>query len=253
MISREDAGNTLIIRREKGQTRPLVTTQEAISIAINDAEHQSEILFEMGNASEILFSERVILFEGSTEKAVIPDLFLTVMGKTLQSERIGTVFLNGSSNIPDSMKILETMGIPVKAVVDLDFAFKDAVRHGILDKDNSSITACKTIFEKLKDGGKLDLAENGLPKKSGDMSASQGFELLAEQDDAKPNIEKLHEELLAQGYWLWQKGAIEKHLELRSKTSGEHARFVRQLQSDGFFETLTDSKNIMKLCKWLID
>ena len=44
-------------------------------------------------------------------------------------------------------------------------------------------------------------------------------------------------------YLLWQKGAIEKHLELENKSSAEHVRFAKQLK-DGGYEGLADLQTL---------
>lgn len=250
MISRHDAVNTQIIRKVEGKTHALTSTHEAIANEITDAEAQSEMLFEMGNASQILFSEQVLLFEGKTEKVVFPDLFQTVTEHTLESQKIGKVFMNSVNNIPNGLLILEAMGIPSKAVVDLDFAFRGAVTNGLIDKNHEAIKECKKILSELANDGKLELDESGLPKKGEGSSAAEGFALLAKQVGAEAHIKQLHNELRGHNIWLWQKGAIETHLELPSKSPVEPVRFVRKLQQDGY-TWLKDFENIRALCEWI--
>ena len=91
----------------------------------------------------------------------------------------------------------------------------------------------------------------GLPKKGNDRSASDGFQMLSEQSDAKPHIENIHNLLKDENIWLWQKGAIERHLELASKRSRDHLRFINDLETDGFVEELTDYENLKAMCEWL--
>ncbi len=57
MITRHDAHNTLHIRRtvdDGTMARPRI--KDAVISAISNADHQSEILFELSNASKILGS-----------------------------------------------------------------------------------------------------------------------------------------------------------------------------------------------------
>ena len=75
MITREEAVRTQIIRRFKGKTHALISTQAIIEQEFACAEAQSEMLFELGNASQVLFSEQILLFEGKTERAVFPELY----------------------------------------------------------------------------------------------------------------------------------------------------------------------------------
>ena len=59
----EEAVRTQIIRRFKGKTHALISTQAIIEQEFACAEAQSEMLFELGNASQVLFSEQILLFE----------------------------------------------------------------------------------------------------------------------------------------------------------------------------------------------
>jgi hypothetical protein len=142
------------------------------------------------------------------------------------------------------------MSIASKAVVDLDFAFRGAVTNGLIDKNHEAIKECKSILKKLANDGKLELDECGLPRKGKGISAAEGFVLLAEQVDAEAHIKQLHNELRGHDIWLWQKGAIETHLELTNKSSTEHVRFDRKLQQNGY-TWLKDFENIRALCEWI--
>ena len=256
MITRNDAVKTQIIRRIGGKTSALTSIENAAE-QMSDADAQSEMLFEMGNASQILFSEQVLLFEGKTEKAVLPDLFQTVNGNSLAAEKIGTVSMNSVDNIPKGLKVLKAMGISCKAIVDLDFAFRGAVTANLIDANHEAIEGCKKILTQLADDGQLQLGDSGLPTRKIDPEtsktisiAAQGFALMAEQDGADTHIAQLHDALLAHGIWLWQKGAIETHLELPDKSSKAHTNFVKDLH-DNRFEKLNDFENIKALCDWI--
>lgn len=76
MIARSDAPNALLVRRtaEHGTTC-FPRMKDAVEQAINDAEHQSETLFALSNSTKVLFSEKVVLAEGKTERTLLPYLF----------------------------------------------------------------------------------------------------------------------------------------------------------------------------------
>jgi hypothetical protein len=217
---------------------------------VDNAEHQAELLFEFGNAAEILFAETVLIVEGKTERAVLPSLYEKMAGCSLAEDRIGLVSLGGVGNLTKAMEILSAIGVPNKAIVDLDYAFKGGVSAGLLDNSNPAITACKGILSNLEAKGQVSL-ENGLPQRHDGQPAIKGYELLAEEDDAKHHIYTLASELAHSEIWLWKKGAIEKHLGLASKSSSEHAQFLESMKNDGFLENLSDFSNLGALINWL--
>ncbi len=127
MIARQDAHNTLLLRRTvEAGTKANQRIKDAVVDAIAVADHQSETLFTLTNSAKVLFSEKIVIAEGKTERAILPDVFKHAIGITMDEDKLGLVALGGSGNIPNAMKVLAAMGIPAKAIVDLDFAFKVA-------------------------------------------------------------------------------------------------------------------------------
>ena len=180
MIDKEDIGNTLIICKtiEQGtHTRKRLT--DAITETINDAPSQARILFELSNSSKILFSDRVLIAEGPTEEKLLPDIFHRIKGYTLSARKIALVSLGGSGNAAKGLRILDAIGIPAKALVDLDYAFRTATQAGLLNEDDEDIDGCCRICSEVSAQCGFVLAEDGFPKRSESMSASDAFALLA--------------------------------------------------------------------------
>lgn len=252
MIASEDAENVVFIRRtpERGTyCRPSIKT--AIRASITDADHQAEMLFSLTQSTKILFADSVLLAEGKTELRLFPGIFKKVTGKTLEEMKIALVEVGGSSSIPPAMKILEAMGLPVRGIVDLDFAFKEAPRKRIIDRDCEEISSCLAILKALQDSDKVSLSDDGLPQKHQGKPASYGYERLAEQSDAIPKINEIHRRLREQGLWLWTKGAIEPHLGLSGKTVTDWSRFNSHLNGSNSIDFIPDAENIRELCNWL--
>ncbi len=250
MITRQDAANTVLVRRnaEAGTyARPRLI--DAVTRSINGANHQSEVLFDLSVAAKILFSDRVVLVEGKTEGAILPDLFEAASGTSLGSQRMGLVKLHGSENIPKSVEILNSMGISTKVICDLDFYFKIATKNGL--SDDNHIASSIDIFQRLKDEGKILLDENGFPKKGNNKSASDAFELFATDPEAIPIIEQAHLKLRKSGIWLWRRGSIESHLGLSGKNTATWSEFVSRITDQAFFEGMPDSAGIRELASWL--
>ena len=249
MIPSEDIKHTLLIRKNERGTIARERLINAVQEAEGEATSQFELLFSLENANQILFSEKVLLAEGKTEKRLLPYLFSKLHTKTLGQEKIAFTELGGSANTYKSMVVLKKMNLPCKAIVDLDFAFKEASKNGLLEEgmDDTDFVACKNKFSQ---NSEIDLSEDGLPTKRGRLNASEAYEWLAEQEDIQPNILALHEKLKAKDIWLWTKGAIEKHLGLSAKTEREWASFKARLDEESFSDVVTDTKAI-ELLRWL--
>lgn len=252
MISRNDAPYVLLVRRnQEAGTYAIPRLQDAVQRAIADAKHQSELLFSLTHSNKILFSEGVVLAEGKTEQTVLPDLFLRVRGITFDEAKLALVSLGGAENIINAISVLSAMGIPTKAIADLDFAFRGAVSGNLISKDDPSIEACRTILGRLQEEGKISLGANGLPVKHNGDSAATAFELLSSEADAIPHISLLHDTLKNLGIWVWKNGAIEAHLDLLSKQPAAHMEFLQQIDDPAFLTALSDFDGVQELFKWL--
>lgn len=251
MISRSDAPSTLLIRRSAADgTKCFPRIKDAVRVAIHDAEHQSEVLFALSNSSKILFSERVGITEGKTERTILPAIFQVEFGLTPDEDKIGLVDIGGTSNIPDAMKVLGAMGVPCKAIVDLDFAFRVAPRKALIDPENADLASCKEVFAQLRDDGNIGLDAEGLPTRHNGTPASAAFELLAQHHLAVPSIARLHDELKALGVWIWTKGAIEAHLGI-AKTSAAQREFLADLTDEEYRAAIPDYQSVKDAMAWL--
>jgi len=252
MIARQDAHNALLIRRNAAVgTRAYPRIRDAVVEAIAEAAHQSETLFALTNSAKVLFSEYVVLAEGKTEKAILPDLFQHEIGATMDEERLGLVALGGSSNVCNAMKVLAAMGIPTKAIVDLDFAFKVAPGSGLIENDHASLVACKAILERLSAANQITIDAEGLPTNGNEVTAAGAYELMVAEPDAGAHVSAIHAHLLENGIWCWTKGTIESHLGLPGKTPAVHMAFLRDLSGQAFKDDLPDYAGAAQLMSWL--
>ena len=253
MVNKKDMVSANLVRKTKSKgTHSLRRFNDAFEQLKIDAEHQMDILFQLGNSSEVLFSDQVILAEGKTEEKVLPAIFDST--PEFKKAFLDTAFVNmhGCSNIVRATKIIKSIGLPVKSIVDLDFAFTSAIKEELISNTDPSIRTCMDIFEEMEQDGDIKLhPDSRLPiKKNKKNPASLAYEYLAEEEDAIPHIQKLHDKLKAKGIWLWTKGAIEVHLGLDSKDRETWNDFIMELDKDGF-EASVDEETI-ELLKWLI-
>jgi len=165
MVSIDSIADTLIIRKAPARgTYCLPTIREAVEKTIVEARHQAETLFEFQNAAQVLFSERVLLMEGKTEHRLLP-LIARLQGYAAPGEgAIALVPLHGSPNIPKALAVLRALGIPARAVADLDFAFRVAIPLGWIDPASVDVQRCKEILRDLHDRGLISLDNDGYPR-----------------------------------------------------------------------------------------
>lgn len=251
MIARSDAPSALLIRRTAADgTKCYPRIKDAVRDAIDGADHQSEVLFALSNSTKILFSERIGITEGKTERTILPAIFQREFGLTPDEDKIGLVDIGGTPNIPDAMKVLSAMGVPCKAIVDLDFVFRIAPIKALVDPEHADLASCKAVLAQLRDDGQVELDAQGLPTKHNGNPAAAAFELLARHPEAIPCIIRLHEELKDHGVWMWTKGAIEAHLAI-AKTSSAQRAFMANLTNDEYRAAIPDYQMVRDAIAWL--
>lgn len=253
MVTHEDVANAILIRKNalRGTYRRQ-TLKAAIPIVTQDAPSQLQLMFSLSNSSNILFSERVILTEGITELRILPKIFEKVTGQSLGIYKYALVRQGGVASTRKSMLVLNAMDLPTKAIVDLDYAFRNAVKDGFLQAADADIIACHQHLGQIAAANGIALEADGYPtNKLSSMSASKAFAFLATQQPLQQNILNIHAKLLAQNIWIWKKGAIEDHLGIVGKTEQVWANFVNQLVNNNLNVVATDHAEITACMTWL--
>ncbi|MEO3701899.1 ATP-dependent nuclease [Acinetobacter ursingii] len=257
MIQKEHILNTNIIRKTNHKTYALPRICESIA---NDTSGSSNILFEINNLSQILFTDRILIIEGTTEEIVLPTLFEKICNKRLEFMRISLIKANGSGSVAKIVKIAKLMNLDYIAVVDLDFAFKVAHQqtYSFIPQDHQSFSPCKQLLQNLENDAKLYLGEDGYPRNgktnNGEqsISAAQGFELLAELSDAENYLLQLHNDLKEKKIWLWKSGAIENYLCLAHKASNEWHSFKQKIvESPRVRDLLHQPNEVLNFICWV--
>ncbi|WP_334135662.1 ATP-dependent nuclease [Acinetobacter schindleri] len=248
MIEQEDIPYTNIVRKNNRGTRVEVRLNEAIIKVLNSNEAQARLLFETYNLGQILFSDSVLIAEGDTEKHVLPNLIKKVTGKSLGELKLALVVATGSQNIPGMIKILKEMNIPVKALADLDFAFT-AHRFQLIESGHPCIEKCLEIIGKLQPIHGFSL-QGRYPTGGNGYKSAQVYELLAQDEQALEPIESLINHFKTQSIWLWKLGAIEPHLCLEAKQTGEWYKFRKNLQDKELEDVVADPLVIKQFATW---
>jgi hypothetical protein len=248
MIGREELGSVLVLcKTDANGTTKRRRLAQAISGLEKDAQAQLDELFSVEAAGQVLFSDRVILAEGKTERELIPDLFEALYGTPPADRRIGFVALDGSGNTAKCLKVLGHMNIPVRAVVDLDYAFRQAVPSKLLPADDADIAACKALCADIARLHQVPLGPDGFFSKD---KKRECFEALAVDSLAMKHIAALHKKLKSKDIWLWTKGAIEPHIGLAAKDyKAWHAK-RKELQQKRL-GAVADAPGVEACLRWL--
>jgi len=252
LVPASEAQFALLMRKDATLgTHARQRLRDAVQVVVPSSIHQMEQLFTLGNSSQVLFADRVLLTEGKTELRLLPIIYESVFGRSFGQERCALVAQSGVNDTKKSAEILAAMDIPCKAVVDLDYAFNGAIRDGYLLAVDPDISSLKSELAALATAGSVTLSASGLPQK-GVSTAAEAFVLLAQQPGAQAPIASLHAKLLAQNIWLWQCGDIEAHLGLSEKTERGWARFNIDLSNRGLHAVCPHPGSIEAMLKWAL-
>jgi putative ATP-dependent endonuclease of OLD family len=252
MITSKDVGNTLLIRKNDTQgTHKRNSLRTAIPTVATTAPSQLELIFSLSHSSNILFSERVILAEGTTENRLLPNIIHKVTSRTIGLHKTALVSMGGSGNTRKAMLVLNTMDIPTKAIVDLDFALKHGERDGFLTAGDADVAAIQAHLASIAPTHSITL-NAGWPTNSS-MSAADAFRLLAREAAIQANLTSLKAKMQAVGIYVWTKGTIEDHLGGISKNETGWANFNARLETEDLNVILPhDHLEITDLITWLI-
>jgi predicted ATP-dependent endonuclease of OLD family len=99
MLNRDRAPDTVIISKQTGNGTIARHTLRKSAAVLQDHQAQSDVLYELGNLSEIYFSELVVLCEGKTDRRLIPLAYERFFDQSPSSELIAYVSVNGSPSI----------------------------------------------------------------------------------------------------------------------------------------------------------
>ena len=254
MVTSEDVSTSLLIRKNKERgTFMRKRMEDAVHQVIQDAPSQLQMLFSLSNSNELLFADYVLLTEGKTEWRVLPALFERITGQSFALIKCALVRQGGVSNTRKSMQVLDAMDMPVRSIVDLDYAFTTATRDGFLEANDPDIKFCTNLFRELAFHNHMRLVSGRPVNKHSNISAAKAYAMMAAMPEAERPIRNIHMKLRQQGIWVWTKGAIEEHLGLEAKNEGAWSTFIERCKSQNFIRNLPDYDGILALCQWIID
>lgn len=230
MLHRDHAPHTVIVRKPDHATGTLARKplSKAVKESINDAGHAARVIFELGNAAQVFFSDRVLLNEGKTEQALLPLLYESHFGRTPRADRTGLVPMNGSGNFHNAFAVLKAMAINGRIVADLDYAFGNAKQISG-DADAPDLNAVKVVLARLQPVHGFPL-EGGMPTKdkTGVWTAAKVWRIFSQDAEGAKIASAQHEKLKPHGVWIWKEGTIEDVLGIADKG----AECIQQLEHE---------------------
>jgi len=254
MITSKDVENTLLIRKNDIQgTHKRNSLKAAIPTAVTEAPSQLELIFSLSHSSNILFSERVILAEGTTENRLLPSIIQKVTSKTIGLHKTALVSMGGSGSTKKAMKVLQAMDIPTKAIVDLDYALLSGEKEGFLTTGDTDVAAIKSHLSSIAPALSIAINAGWPTNKKSSMSAADAFRLLAKEAVIQSNINSLKAKMKTAGIYVWTKGTIEDHLGGISKNEAGWANFNTRLETEDLNVILpNDHIEITNFVNWIM-
>jgi len=254
MITSKDVENTLLIRKNETQgTYKRNSLKAAIPIVVIEAPSQLELIFSLSHSSNILFSERVILAEGTTENRLLPSIIQKVTSKTIGLHKTALVSMGGSGSTKKAMRVLQTMDIPTKVIVDLDYALISGENEGFLTTGDTDVAAIKSHLASIAQTHSIVLNAGWPTNKNSSMSAADAFRLLAKETAIQSNIDSLKAKMKTAGIYVWIKGTIEDHLGGIVKNETGWANFNTKLETEDLIVILpNDHSEITDFVNWVL-
>ncbi len=226
MLDRANTAQTIIVKKPAGEgTHTRIPLRRAVDEAIKDAPSQTRVLFQLGNLADIYFADTVVICEGKTDNRLLPLAYERHYGHAPEHDHIAFVSLGSCSDIPKGMAVLSAMGIKSCAVADLDFAFTEAPRAGLVDKVGADMVETKRVLGVLEGVHKFTL-NGGMPCKGGGFFASDIWALFAADADGQKVCSKVHGHLRTKATWIWTAGCIEHVMGIADK--GEEAIMAQE-------------------------
>lgn len=258
MVDRQALPHARIVRKypDNGETRIMPSVQEAVDDWVADYGSRVETLMELKNASGWLFSDRVLLVEGKTERRVLPALYQSITGHTLAEDKISLVELDGSPALAQCLKILGALGIEVHGLTDFDYCLLLAGQAGFIEQDDEHLGEClRQIAAMQRDDGRILLTSDGRPRgPKGEERGMKAHEVViawANREESKPVAKALHDKLKQHRIWLWPAGDIETHLGLTGKKNETSwGPFCAQLEEQPWHDVVEDDATVSDLFRW---
>ena len=144
------------------------------------------------------------------------------------------------------------MQIDVKAVADLDFAFKVAPDQGLLDPaTDTELAAAIPILARLSVTHGFHVDQAGLPCRGGTMKASDGWAKFAADAEGTALVQSLHAKLITKKVWIWPMGSMEEATSAFGKGEQAIQQMELSIPQKTAAQAAIDFSAIVDLMNWV--
>lgn len=254
LICREDVLNASMIHKNALNNTVCRQRLSTAAQVLGNNPHQAEVVFSLQNASYLLFSDRVLVVEGKTEKMLLPSLYELLRGHSVSHDKYCVIEASGSGSVAPIQQVLASVGFASKAIVDLDYVFKVAPGAGQVNPAVQPFVDCLAWFAINAAAHGIALDANGLPTRrypngqQASLTAAEAYEVMAA--GMQPQILQLTQPLLDVGVWVWTRGAIEAHLGIQ-KNDAARVQFLAAMDASGSVQHAVHPIDIQNLVAWL--
>jgi len=254
LIGRAHALQTLMIFKDHANRTSVRQKLNTAAAAFAAHAHHAEAVFSIQSATHLLFSDRVLLVEGKTELMLIPQIYQVTRGHSYAHDKGCIVSGASSSALMPMMRILRAVGFAPRALADLDFVFKVAPGERLINPASTEFVACKSWFTANATALGIYLDADGWPLRKGPNGAmsthnpAAAFQQMAVAMPAE--INQLVQQLQAQDFWVWPRGAIEAHLGI-GKTDLDRVNFVNTANQTNSLNHATHPQDLQSLAQWM--
>lgn len=171
-------------------------------------------LLNLQRSATIFFSDKVVLVEGISDWYLLDAMAHRVTGKPLNRQGIGVVEVGGKDKLVKFKRILESLGLEVSAIADLDFLASGAGE--ILQADALYSRFCEQVNSQLAALGlESPDTEGGRRQRKAAMADACRSDLCGERD-------QLCETLRSEGIYVLREGEMHEYVGLSDTSKGRY-------------------------------
>lgn len=254
MIGRADINDTVMVLKNSKSTTVRKTLSECC-YELKGCDGQTDnLMIDLNNSSQFLFCNRVILVEGDTEKIILPEIIELTAKRSLLLSSTALVTLSGCAGLHNTQRILNSLNIQHKSIVDLDFAFSHGTKLGIWSQDDKLYKDCLEIFKDIAAKYGINLNGNGLFQKKGSTrSPEEGYHLFATSESGKPLTSQIITMFRFHNIFIWPLGSIEYHLGMPAKGGDAIRNYRIKLLTNPIETTIHDYVGVKNAISWALD
>lgn len=255
LLSPDHAINAIqIFKTKELGTQARKSISEIIELLNKKYPSQFNDVFKLNNASQIFFSDEVLLVEGKTELRVIPNIYSKINNKPFHLKRIAIVSTDSKTSLMPIYKVLNSLGISTKILTDLDF-IGNCHDWDLIDESNEdSFEKLRQIIVENKNHSELQLSDEHIKSLSSlKQIGAKKFKVIAQLSGTQTIINSIHDSLRNKGIYIWKTGDIESIYGFTSKKEHEWKKFNSSLiNSENSIEDLVENyEHLSNMIEWI--